>query len=98
MTKRIIVCMMAIMTAMFTGCSTNKVNYEKEAQLIRAYMEENWNETDCFIAAEKIDDRWLIHYRFRINGLKNDRWFLNQRIVEVVGDDVVLINNIDDIR
>lgn len=98
MTKKNIVAIIAMIAAMFTGCSTNKVNYDDEARVVRAYMEENWNGTDCFVAAEKVDDRWLIHYRFRINGLKNDHWFLNQRIIEVVGDDVVMINNIDDIR
>lgn len=92
------VVMVMMFAAMFAGCGKKVDNgvddYGTQAQAVRAYMTENWGDKkDCFVAAEKVGaSTWEVKYRFRIDGLKNDRWFNNWRLIEVVDGEVLLIN------
>ena len=96
--KKTIFMMMVMVTmfaVMFTGCGKKDVNeYERQAHVVKEYMSENWGDNkDVFVVANNVGgDRWMIKYRFRIDGLKNDRWFNNWRIIEVANNEVVLIN------
>lgn len=90
-TMIMMVTVMMMFAAMFTGCGKKVDDKDKEVEVMKTYVEETFKDTDDIGICYKDGDRWYVKYAYRIPGLKDDRWYFGDRTLEVVDEDVVLI-------